>query len=148
MEFFVPVNDKEKIKENEKRDKYLNFENSPSPKKQLWSIRITVITIPKILDKGTEKVENRKTGGNHLNYRIVEIGHNTKKSPGDLRRLAVTQTPLKDYQLTLTRMMVVVVVVILLVVVIIIVVVVVILIIVIIVVIIIIIISAENFVSK
>ena len=29
------------------------------------------------------------------------IGKNTEKSPGDLRRLAVTQTPVKDHQLRL-----------------------------------------------
>ena len=37
----------------------------------------------------------------HTNYSIVEIGQNSKKSPGDLRRLAVTQTPVEDHQLTL-----------------------------------------------
>ena len=39
--------------------------------------------------------------GNHSNSGIVEIGQNTKKSPGDLTRLAVTQTLVKDHQLTL-----------------------------------------------
>ena len=34
---------------------------------------------------------------------IVEIGKNTEKSPEDLTRLAVTQTPMKDRQLTLMR---------------------------------------------
>ena len=29
------------------------------------------------------------------NYSIIEIGQNTEKSPGDLKRLAVTQTPVK-----------------------------------------------------
>ena len=28
---------------------------------------------------------------------IFENGQNTEKSPGDLRRLAVTQTPVKDF---------------------------------------------------
>ena len=37
----------------------------------------------------------------HPNHGIIEIGQNTEKSPGDLRRLAVTQTPGKDHQLTL-----------------------------------------------
>ena len=37
----------------------------------------------------------------HPNYYIIENGENTEKSPGDLRRLAVTQTPVKDHQLTL-----------------------------------------------
>ena len=35
-------------------------------------------------------------------YSIVEIGQNTEKSSGDLRKLAVTQTLVKDYQLTVT----------------------------------------------
>ena len=35
------------------------------------------------------------------NYSIFENGQNTEKSPGDLRRLAVTQTPEKDHQLKL-----------------------------------------------
>ena len=39
--------------------------------------------------------------GNHPNYNIIENGQNTEKSPGDLRRLAVTQTSVKDHQLTL-----------------------------------------------
>ena len=38
--------------------------------------------------------------GDPTNYSIIEIGQNTKKSPGDLR-FVVTQTPVKDYQLTL-----------------------------------------------
>ena len=41
----------------------------------------------------------QRKAGDHANYNIVEIGQNTKKSPGDLSRL-VTQTPVKDHQLT------------------------------------------------
>ena len=32
---------------------------------------------------------------------IIENGHNTEKIPGDSRRLAVTQNPVKDHQLML-----------------------------------------------
>ena len=32
---------------------------------------------------------------------INKIGQNTEKSPGDIRKLAVTQTPVKDQQFTL-----------------------------------------------
>ena len=39
--------------------------------------------------------------GDHPNYSIIENGQNTEKSPADLRRLADTQTPVKDHQLTL-----------------------------------------------
>ena len=37
----------------------------------------------------------------HLNYSIIDNSQNTEKSPGELRRLAVNQTPVKDHQLTL-----------------------------------------------
>ena len=39
-------------------------------------------------------LENKRKRGDYSNYCIVEIGQNTEKSPGDLRRL-VTQTPVK-----------------------------------------------------
>ena len=42
---------------------------------------------------------NRGTRQDHQNYRVVKISLNTKKSPEDLRRLALTQTLIKDYQL-------------------------------------------------
>ena len=42
---------------------------------------------------------NKKTSGGYQNYNIVDIGHNTKKSSGDLRRFAVT--PVGNQQLTL-----------------------------------------------
>ena len=53
------------------------------------------------IDKGTGDPGNKKTSGDHPNYHIIENGQNTEKSPGDLWRLAVTQTSVKDHQLTL-----------------------------------------------
>ena len=47
----------------------------------------------------TRGLGNKETSGCHPNYSIVEIGQNTKKSPGVLRRLAVTQTSVENYQL-------------------------------------------------
>ena len=44
-----------------------------------------------------------RMSGDHSKFNIVEIGQNTEKSPGDLRRLAVTQTPMKNYRLMLVR---------------------------------------------
>ena len=35
---------------------------------------------------------------NHPNYFIIEIEQNNETSPGDLRRLAVTQAQVKDHQ--------------------------------------------------
>ena len=45
------------------------------------------------LGKGIETAENQGKIRKYLDYRIVEIGQNTKKSPGDLQRLTVNQTP-------------------------------------------------------
>ena len=44
---------------------------------------------------------NKRTSGDHPNYRIVEIGQNTEKSPDNLRRFTVTQTPMRNHRLTL-----------------------------------------------
>ena len=58
-------------------------------------------TIPKGLIKTTGRVGNRMIFQDHPKYNIVEIDQNTENCPGDLRRLAITQTPVKDHQLTL-----------------------------------------------
>ena len=52
---------------------------------------------PQRLDKGVGRVGNLRTSRDHVNYSIVEIGQNTEKSPGDLRRHAVIQISVKDY---------------------------------------------------
>ena len=49
---------------------------------------------------GTGELGNKRSRY-HPNYSIVEISQNTEKSPGDLRRLAVTQTLVRNHQLTL-----------------------------------------------
>ena len=53
------------------------------------------------IDKGTGRPGNKKTSGDHPNDGIVVIGQNTKKSPGDSRELAVTQSQVKNHLLTL-----------------------------------------------
>ena len=52
---------------------------------------------PKSSGKETEKTGDQRKSRNS----IVKIGQNIKKSLGDFRRLTVTQTPVKNYQLTL-----------------------------------------------
>ena len=53
------------------------------------------------LGTGTRRLENKRMSGDHPHYSIIKIGQNIEKSPGDLRRLAVTQTLVEIYQLTL-----------------------------------------------
>ena len=95
-----------KLKENEKKGKYLDLVREL---KNLWNMKVTVIppvivalgTVIKRLVQGLEDLKTKRTGGDNPNYIIIEIGRNTKKSPGDLRRLAVTQTPVRNHRLTL-----------------------------------------------
>ena len=47
---------------------------------------------------GTEGLGNKRVSGDHPKNGIVEIGQNTAKSPGYLRRLASTQTPVENHQ--------------------------------------------------
>ena len=54
-------------------------------------------TVTKGLLKG---LGSWRTVDDHPNYYIIENGQNTEKN-GDLRRLAVTQTPVKDHQMSL-----------------------------------------------
>ena len=54
--------------------------------------------VPPKIGKMPGSVGNRRTNRDHSDHSIVEIGQNTMKIPGDLRRLAVTQTPVKDHQ--------------------------------------------------
>ena len=56
---------------------------------------------PQRLGKRNRSIGNQRTNRDHLDDSIVEIGQNTDKSPGGMRRLAVTQIPVNDHQLTL-----------------------------------------------
>ena len=74
---------------------------------KLWNIKVTGIPIvicalriiSKGLVRGMEEVEIR--GRTETIQTTDKIGHNTEKSLRDLKRLVVTQTPLKDHQLML-----------------------------------------------
>ena len=50
--------------------------------------------------KGRGGLGSGRTSGEYPNDSITENGQNTKKSPEDLMRIAVTQTPVKNHQLT------------------------------------------------
>ena len=56
-----------------------------------------VISALGTIDKGLVK----ELGGDHPKYSIIKIGKNTEKGPGELGRFAVTQTPMRNHQLTL-----------------------------------------------
>ena len=105
VDFTVPPDHRIKLKESEKKDKYLDFAREL---KKLWNIKMKIIpmvigafgTITKGLLKGLVDLE---VGG------LVETIQNTTllRTTRILRRVletwgvAVTQTPVKDHQLTL-----------------------------------------------
>ena len=51
------------------------------------------------IDKGAGGLGNKRTKGDHPND--IKIGQNTNERSGNFRRLAVTQTPVENHQLTL-----------------------------------------------
>ena len=53
--------------------------------------------------KGAGRVGNQRKNHDYPDFSIVVIGQNTKKSLGNLRKLAVTETPVEDHQLKLAR---------------------------------------------
>ena len=70
------------------------------------TIILTVIDafrkVTKGLWKGLKNLEIRGRVRTIQIIYIIEISQNTEKSPGDLKRLVFTQTPVKDHQLKLT----------------------------------------------
>ena len=67
-------------------------------------MRVTVI--PVVLEQSTMVL---KVGDEQFKSKwesrssIVKLGQNTEKSPGNLRKFAVTQTPVKNHQLALVK---------------------------------------------
>ena len=65
-------------------------------------MKVTIIPIvigafgTKGLLKGREYLEVGAPSGDNPNKSIIENGQNTEKNPGDMRRLAVTQSPVND----------------------------------------------------
>ena len=53
---------------------------------------------PQRIGTGTGKLRNQSICRNHRDYTILKIGQNAENIPGDLRRLDVTQSPVKNHQ--------------------------------------------------
>ena len=95
-----------KLKESENEDKYFDLARELK-KLENESDRYTNCNwctwySYQRIGKRTRGFRNKRTNGDNPNYSIAEVGKNTEKSLGDLRRLAVIQTPVKDRQQTLT----------------------------------------------
>ena len=101
----VELNSKIKLKESEKKNKYLDLARELKKKtmehegdnytSRDWCSWFSHQRI----NKGTGGHGNTRTSGDYPN--VIENGQNTEKSSGDLKTLAVPQTPVKDHQLKL-----------------------------------------------
>ena len=89
-------------KKKKKKKKKKNRERKEKRERnELWNTKVMLIpivigvfgTTPRGFLKGTGRDGNQRTSRYHPNYSIVEITQNTEKSPGNLRRFCVTQTP-------------------------------------------------------
>ena len=75
VDFPVPVDHRVKLKESEKKDKYLDLAREL---KKLWNMKVTFIlivigaidTVTKYINKGTGGLGNKRTSGDHRNYCI------------------------------------------------------------------------------
>ena len=99
VDFAVPADHRINLKESEKKDEYYDLAREL---KKLWNMKVTTApvvigalgTVTKWLLKGLEDLEVGVGGGrDYPNDSIAKDSQNTETSPGDLRRLSVTQTP-------------------------------------------------------
>ena len=106
MDFDVPENHRVKLKEGEMKDKCLDLTSELKKKTvEHESDRYTNCNWcswynQQRIGRGNGGARNKWTSGNYPKYSIVNISQNTTRSPEDMRRLAVSQTPVKDHQLT------------------------------------------------
>ena len=102
MDFAVSADHRVKLKESEKKDKYLELArelkntgeyDSGSHTNCNWYIWCSHQRI----GTRTGGLGNKRTSRDRPNYSINEISQNTEKSPGDLGRLAVTHIPVRNH---------------------------------------------------
>ena len=93
VDFAVPAGHRVKLKENKKKDKYLDLARElkktavhESGGNCNWCSWYS----PQRMDTGTGGLRNKRMSEDHPNYYIIENGQNPEDSPGDLGRLAFT----------------------------------------------------------
>ena len=98
----VPDNYRVKLNDGQKKDKYLDLARELKKKTTNMKVTVTPIiigalsTVTKRIGTGTGGIGNKRTSGDHPNDRIIKIGQNTEESPGDLWKLSVIQTLMKN----------------------------------------------------
>ena len=86
MDFAVPADDRLKLKESKKKDKYLDlaWELQNNYGAWRWDAYCNWCTWnnPLRIDKRSRRLKNRRTNREHPDNGIIKIGQNTEKSPG------------------------------------------------------------------
>ena len=103
VDFTIPVDLRVKMKESKKKDKYLDIAREL---KKLWNVKVTMIpividalgTVTKELVKGLEDLEIRRRVETIQTTALLRSARILKYSE-DLRRLGVTQAPVKEKHL-------------------------------------------------
>ena len=95
MDFADTADYRVKLKENEKKDKYLDLAREHESDVYTSCDWCSWYSHQMII-KGNGGLRNKRTSGDHSNYSIYKIGQNIAESPRYLRRLAVTQTSVKE----------------------------------------------------
>ena len=106
MDFADLANHRIKLKESEKKDKCLDLARELKKNYGTWRWQLYQSWVVLLLQSPKDYQRDWKTWRqgdewDYLNYNIIKNGQNTEKSPGGLKRLAVTQTPVKNHQLKL-----------------------------------------------
>ena len=76
MDFTISDDHRKKLKESEKKDKYLDL---PRELKKIWNMKVTIILIvigafaavTKEFNKVNGGLEDKRTSGDHPNYYII-----------------------------------------------------------------------------
>ena len=95
MSFAVLADNWVKLRGSEKRDKYLDLQENfkktiEHESDQDTNCNMHVLYSPQKNFTGIGGLGNKRTRRDYPNYTIFEIGQNTRKSPRDLKRLAIT----------------------------------------------------------
>ena len=98
VDFAVPADPRKILKESENKDKYLDLARKLKKVVEHEGDNYTNWDWCLWIIKETGELRSWWPRGDHTNDSIIENGQNTEKSPGDLRRLAVPKTPVKDHQ--------------------------------------------------
>ena len=106
VEFAISADYRVKLKESKNRDNYLDLaselkKNMEDEGDDDTNSNSSVPCNLQMVGRRTGGFGNKTRSGEHPSCSVVKLDQSTKKSPQDLRRVAITQTPVENHQLTL-----------------------------------------------